>query len=585
MTVKTVTLTIDGQRVEIENGRTLLDAARKAGVKIPTLCHHPALRGEGACRLCLVELEDSKKLVTSCVFPVAEGMVVRTNTPEIREARKTIIELLIASHPQNCLTCVRNGDCELQRLAEEFGARNLRFEMSPKSLPKDTSSPALVRDPEKCILCGRCVRACSEVQGVSILGFAHRGPEAQVGPAFERGLGETPCVACGQCAAVCPVGAIYEKDSIEEVWCAIGDPERHVVVQVAPAVRAALGEEFGLPPGTRVTGKLAAALRRLGFDKVFDTQFAADLTIIEEGHEFIGRLKGGGRLPLITSCSPGWINYCENFFPEFVDNLSSCKSPQQMFGTLVKTYYASKAGIDPRKIYSVSVMPCTAKKYEAKRPEMNASGFQDVDAVLTTRELARMIKQAGINFVDLPDEDFDTPLGISTGAGTIFGVTGGVMEAALRTVYEVVTGEELPAIEFESVRGLEGIKEAEVELDGTQVRVAIANGLGNAARILNAVKSGEKTYHFIEIMACPTGCIGGGGQPRLGSLDVRAMRAQALYDEDRGMKLRKSHENPAVKALYSEFLGKPGSPKAHHLLHTGYKTPEEKGIRIVKAAV
>lgn len=585
VTVETVTLTIDGQRVEIEKGKTLLDAAKKAGIKIPTLCHHPALRNEGACRLCLVELDKSKKLVTSCVFPVEEGIAVRTNTPAIREARKTILELLIAGHPQDCLTCTRNGECELQTLAEEFGIRDIRFERSPKSFAKDTSSPSLVRDPEKCVLCGRCVRMCAEVQGVSVLGFTHRGPEVQVEPAFKRGLGEGPCVTCGQCASVCPVGAIYEKDSIEDIWNALGDPEKHVVVQVAPAVRAALGEEFGFEPGTSVTKKMAAALRRLGFDKVFDTQFTADLTILEEGHEFIGRLTEGSGLPLITSCSPGWINYCENFFPEFVDNLSSCKSPQQMFGALVKTYYASKFGIDPSKIYSVSVMPCTAKKYEAERPEMNSSGFKDVDAVLTTRELARMIKEAGIDFVNLPDEDFDAPLGISTGASTIFGVTGGVMEAALRTVYEVVTGENLDSIEFQCVRGLEGVKEAEIELNGKKVRVAVANGLGNAAKVLNSLRTGEKSYDFIEIMACPSGCIGGGGQPRNAGLEVKELRAKALYDEDRSMELRKSHENPAVKALYDEFLGKPGSPKSHHLLHTSYKTPEEKGIKVVKTAV
>jgi NADP-reducing hydrogenase subunit HndD len=585
VTLKNIALTIDGQRVEIQEGKTILEAAKEAGIKIPTLCHHPALEGGGACRLCLVELEGSKKFIPSCISPVEDGMVVRTSTPELREARRTLVELLIASHPQECLTCVRNGDCELQSLAEELGVRDIRFARTGRELASDESSPSLRRDPEKCILCGRCVEMCSQVQGISILGFSHRGSDVMVGPAFERGLGEVTCVACGQCASVCPVGAIYEQDHTRDVWNALANPELHVVVQVAPAVRAALGEEFGLAPGTRVTGKLAAALRRLGFHKIFDTQFSADLTIMEEGNEFLERFKAQERLPLITSCSPGWINYCENFFPEFTDNLSSCKSPQQMFGVLVKTYYASKSGVDPSKIYSVSVMPCTAKKYEAARSEMDASGFRDVDAVLTTRELARMIKEAGIDFTSLPDEDFDAPLGISTGAATIFGVTGGVMEAALRTVFELVTGRELPGIEFSPVRGLDGIKEAEVDLDGVKVQVAVASGLGNAAKVLEAVRNGEKEYHFIEIMACPSGCIGGGGQPRLADLEAKAMRAQALYMEDSHMELRKSHDNPEVKALYSEFLDKPGSHKAHQLLHTTYKTPEEKGIKAPAKAV
>ncbi len=585
MTLKNIALTIDGQRVEIQEGKTILEAAKEAGIKIPTLCHHPALEGGGACRLCLVELEGSKKFIPSCISPVEDGMVVRTSTPELREARRTLVELLIASHPQECLTCVRNGDCELQSLAEELGVRDIRFARTGRELASDESSPSLRRDPEKCILCGRCVEMCSQVQGISILGFSHRGSDVMVGPAFERGLGEVTCVACGQCASVCPVGAIYEQDHTRDVWNALANPELHVVVQVAPAVRAALGEEFGLAPGTRVTGKLAAALRRLGFHKIFDTQFSADLTIMEEGNEFLERFKAQERLPLITSCSPGWINYCENFFPEFTDNLSSCKSPQQMFGVLVKTYYASKSGVDPSKIYSVSVMPCTAKKNEAARSEMDESGFRDVDAVLTTRELARMIKEAGIDFTSLPDEDFDAPLGISTGAATIFGVTGGVMEAALRTVFELVTGRELPGSEFSPVRGLDGIKEAEVDLDGVKVQVAVASGLGNAAKVLEAVRNGEKEYHFIEIMACPSGCIGGGGQPRLADLEAKAMRAQALYMEDSHMELRKSHDNPEVKALYSEFLDKPGSHKAHQLLHTTYKTPEEKGIKAPAKAV
>lgn len=577
--VKEIVVTIDGKQMTTQEGKTVLEVAREAGINIPTLCHHPALEDVGACRLCLIEVEGRRGLSASCVYPVFDGMVVRTNTPEIRNARKDIVELLIARHPQECLTCPRNGSCELQALAYQYGIRDVRFKSKVKADDKDLSSPALIRDPAKCIVCGRCVRMCSSVQAVSALDFANRGLATTVGPAFEGGLNDSPCVSCGQCSRVCPVGAIEEQNHIERVEAALADPDKHVIVQVAPAVRAALGEEFGLEAGTSVTGKMVAALKQLGFDKVFDTQFTADLTILEEGTEFLHRLQNNGKLPLITSCSPGWVNFCETFYPEFMDNLSTCKSPQQMFGAMAKTYYPEKSGIDPASIYSVSVMPCTAKKAEAARPEMDASGYRDVDAVLTTRELAKLIRSAGIDFNSLLDEEFDTPMGLSTGAGTIFGVTGGVMEAALRTVYEKLTGRTLEQVEFSQVRGLEGVKEAVIDIDGTEVRLAVASGLGNAVTLLERVRSGEATYHFIEIMACPGGCIGGGGQPRSMDPDINSKRAKAVYAEDRSMEIRKSHENPAIEEAYKTFLGEPGSHKAHELLHTTYNAQKEgKGI-------
>lgn len=573
--VKEIVVTIDGKQITTQEGKTVLEVAREAGINIPTLCHHPALEDVGACRLCLIEVEGRRGLSASCVFPVFDGMVVRTNTPEIRSARKTVLELLIARHPQECLTCPRNNNCELQSLAYQYGINDLRFRSKVKSDEKDYSSEALLRDPAKCIVCGRCVRMCNMVQSVSALGFSRRGLATTVGPAFEKGLDNSPCVSCGQCSLVCPVAAIEEQDHIKRVEAALADPSKHVVVQVAPAVRAALGEEFGLPPGTSVTGKMAAALRRLGFDKVFDTQFTADLTILEEGTEFLQRLQTNGKLPLITSCSPGWINFCETFYPEFMDNLSTCKSPQQMFGAMVKTYYPEKSGIDPATIYSVSIMPCTAKKFEATRSGMDASGYTDVDAVLTTRELARLIRSAGIDFNSLPDEDFDTPMGLSTGAATLFGVTGGVMEAALRTVYEKLTGETLKQIEFCQVRGIRGVREAVIDIKGLEVRVAVASGLANAVSLLERIRSGEAMYHFIEIMACPGGCIGGGGQPRSMDPDINRKRAMAVYTEDESMTIRKSHENPAIIEAYNTFLGEPGSHKAHELLHTTYKAQKE----------
>ncbi|MGE5585159.1 MAG: NADH-dependent [FeFe] hydrogenase, group A6 [Bacillota bacterium] len=573
--VKALRLTIDGREVEAHEGETVLDAARRAGRDIPTLCYHPAVGRIGSCRVCVVEIEGARALPASCVTPVADGMVVHTNTPAVREARRTVLELLLAAHPHDCLKCERNGRCELQDLAMRLGIRSARFHREKDHRDLDASSPALVREPDKCVLCGRCVKVCNEVQAVGVLGFAYRGTRSCVTPMFERGLAESKCVSCGQCAKACPVGAISEKEEWERVLDAIADPDLHVVVQVAPAVRAAIGEEFGIPAGTAVTGKLATAFHRLGFDAVFDTQFAADLTIMEEGHELLERIKSRGKLPLITSCSPGWVRFCETFFPGFLGNVSSCKSPQQMMGAVIKTYYARKAGVVPERVFSVSVMPCTAKKYEAARPEMRASGVRDVDVALTTRELARMIKAAGIDFASLPDGEFDAPLGISTGAGTIFGATGGVMEAALRTVSEVVTKKPAGKVEFLEVRGLEGIREAAVDVGGQEVRIAVASGLANAARLLQRIREGKASFHFVEIMACPGGCVEGGGQPRSCDPEIAAKRAAALYAEDRHMKVRKSHENLAVRRLYDEFLGKPGSEVAHRLLHTAYRSAEE----------
>ncbi|MEW5866356.1 MAG: NADH-dependent [FeFe] hydrogenase, group A6 [Bacillota bacterium] len=572
---KALRLTIDGRVVEAYEGDTVLDAARRAGIDIPTLCYHPAVGRIGSCRVCVVEIEGARTLPASCVTPASDGMVVRTNTHAVREARRTVVELLLASHPQDCLECERNGRCELQDLAMRLGIRKARFQREKNYRKPDVSSPALVREPDRCVLCGRCVKVCNDMQGVGALGFAYRGTSAAVTPSFERGIAEARCVSCGQCAKVCPVGAIYEREEWERVFDAIADPDLLVVVQVAPAVRAAVGEEFGLSPGTPVTGKLATALRRLGFDAVFDTQFAADLTVMEEGHELLERVKSRGRLPLITSCSPGWVRYCEAFFPDFLGNLSTCKSPQQMMGALVKTYYARKASVAPDKIFSVSVMPCTAKKSEAARPEMTASGLRDVDVALTTRELARMIKAAGINLDDLPDGEFDAPLGISTGAGALFGVSGGVMEAALRTVCDVAAKKAPGGVEFTEVRGMHGIREAVLMVSGQELRVAVAHGLGNAGRLLQQIRDEKVSYHFIEVMACPGGCVEGGGQPRSCDPEIAFKRAAALYAEDRRAKVRKSHENLAVRRLYDEFLGEPGSEAAHKLLHTTYRSVEE----------
>ncbi|SFG69801.1 NAD(P)-dependent iron-only hydrogenase catalytic subunit [Desulfotomaculum arcticum] len=564
-----VSLTIDGIEVQAVPGTSVLEAAKKAGIKIPTLCYLEEINEIGACRICLVEVQGARTLQASCVTPVAPGMVVRTNTPAVRQARKLNLELIMSNHPQECLTCPRSTNCELQQLASELGITEIRFSGANPSYEPDFSSAALVRDPRKCILCRRCVSVCEKVQQVCAIAPQERGFNTIVAPAFLEPLGDTACVNCGQCALVCPTAAIHEKDQTAEVWAALSDPGKHVVVQTAPAVRVSIGEMFGLEPGSVVTGQLVAALRKLGFDKVFDTDFTADLTIMEEGSELLQRMQNGGQLPLITSCSPGWIKFIEHFYPGLLPHLSTCKSPQQMFGALAKTYYAEKSGIDPADIFVVSIMPCTAKKFEAGRQEMNGSGCQDVDVALTTRELGKMLKEAGIDFNSLAEEDYDHPLGISTGAGVIFGSTGGVMEAALRTAYELVTGQALPALDFEEVRGLEGIKEASVDLNGTVLNVAVAHGLANAREMMERVQNG-KQYHFIEIMCCPGGCIGGGGQPIPTTREIRAQRAAGIYSADKSMELRKSHENPAVQALYKEFLGEPLGHQSHELLHTHY---------------
>ncbi len=568
-----VNLTIDGIKVNVPANYTVLEAAREANVNIPTLCYLKDVQQIGACRLCLVE-GGGRGLQAACVLPVTEGMNIKTNTPAIRKARKINLELLLSAHNRECTSCVRNRNCELQQLCNEYGVNEYPYDGAKPDYTIDEVSPSIVRDNSKCILCRRCVATCNKIQQIGAIGVSKRGMKSVVGVVYGKSLADSPCINCGQCIVACPVGALHEKDSTKEVWNALSNPDLHVVVQPAPAVRAALGEEFGLPVGTSVTGKLAASLRRLGFAKVFDTDFAADVTIMEEGTEFINRLTNGGALPLITSCSPGWIKYCETFYPEFIPNLSSCKSPHEMAGALIKSYYAEKNGIDPKNIFVVSVMPCTAKKFEAKRGELSNNGLQDVDAVITTRELAKMIRTAGIDFARLPDEDFDDLMGESTGAAVIFGATGGVMEAALRTVYEVVTGKELENVDFTAVRGIEGVKEATINVGGKDVRVAVAHGSGNASALLEKVKAGEK-YDFIEIMGCPGGCVTGGGQPIINAKDLcyinpKELRAKALYDEDASKTLRKSHENPSVKKLYADFLGEPNSHKAHELLHTHY---------------
>ena len=569
-----VTLTIDGVQVTVPSTYTVLDAAREAGINIPTLCYLKDVNAIGACRLCVVEIQGARGLQAACVSPVAEGQVVCTNNEKLRKSRKTNLELILSNHNRECTSCVRSGNCELQKLCLEYGVDEYRFDGNLSSEMYDDVSPSLVRDNSKCINCRRCVAACKNMQGIGAIGVSGRGFKAEVGCVYGESLADSPCVYCGQCILACPVGALKEKDSIQDVYAAFA-AGKHVVVQPAPAVRATIGEEFGYPVGTSVTGKLATALRRLGFAKVFDTDFGADLTIMEEGTELLGRLQNGGALPMITSCSPGWINYCETFYPEFIPNLSSCKSPHEMEGAMIKTYYAEKAGIDPKDIYVVSVMPCTAKKFEAQRPELGSGGLKDVDAVLTVRELAKMIKNAGIDFRRLPDGDFDSLLGESTGAAVIFGATGGVMEAALRTVYEKVTGKVLEDVNFMAVRGTEGVKEAEIDLNGTKITVAVANGTKNAAKVLDAVKNGEKNYTFIEVMGCPGGCVCGGGTPIVNAtdksyIDLKAERAKALYNEDASKAVRKSHENSEVKKIYEEFLGEPNSHKAHELLHTHY---------------
>ena len=574
-----VNITIDNIKIEVPKDYTVLEAAKHANISIPTLCFLKDINEIGACRMCVVEIQGARSLQAACVYPVSEGLVVRTQTPAVREARKVTLELILSNHDKKCLTCVRSRNCELQKLAEELNINEIRFEGETHHMPLDNFSPSIVRDPNKCILCRRCVSMCKNIQKVAVIDTVGRGFNTIVSSVFNMSLNEVPCTMCGQCINVCPVGALREKDNTQKVWEALADKDLHVVVQTAPAVRVALGEEFGMPIGSRVTGRMVTALKNLGFNKVFDTDTAADLTIMEEGTELINRIKNGGTLPLITSCSPGWIKFCEHNYPEFLNNLSSCKSPHEMFGAVLKSYYAEKTGIDPAKIFVVSIMPCTAKKFEAQRPELSSTGYADVDVVLTTRELGRMIRETGMNFKDLPDSTFDDPIGEATGAGVIFGATGGVMEAALRTVADILTGKDHKDIEYIDVRGTEGIKEAQIDIGGLKLKAAVAHGLGNARKLMDKIKAGEAEYHFIEIMACPGGCVNGGGQPIQPSevrswIDLRAERAKAIYEEDRDMAIRKSHENEKVQKLYKEYFQEPGSHKAHELLHTHYAARE-----------
>lgn len=565
-----ISLTIDGKKVQTLEGTTVLRAAKQAGITIPTLCYLKGVNALGGCRICVVDA-GGRTLQAACTLPATEGMVVQTNTAEVREARRINMDLILSDHDMSCLTCDRSGNCELQETSQKLGMTDLEYAGENLKHELDHTSPALVRDPNKCILCRRCVATCQDVQKIGVIGATERGFKTIVEPVFKQSLGEVACINCGQCVQSCPVGALTIIDETQKVWNALSDPEMHVVVQTAPSVRAALGECFGMDIGTRVTGKMVASLRSLGFDKVFDTDFAADLTIMEEGTEFIHRIQENRDLPMITSCSAGWIKFMEHNYHDFIPHMSTCKSPQQMMGAIIKSYYAQQNGIDPQKIFSVSIMPCSAKKFEAARPEMG----DDVDVVITTQELAKMVKQAGIDFTRLEDEKFDEILGDSSGAAVIFGVTGGVMEAALRTVSEILTGEALERVEFDSVRGMSGVKEATLEIAGMDVKIAVAHGTGNARKLLDAVRAGEKEYHFIEVMACPGGCINGGGQPIVPAkvkmeCDPKALRARALYDEDEAKTIRKSHDNPSISRIYKDFLGEPGSHRSHALLHTKY---------------
>ncbi len=579
-----INMTINGIQVSVPKEYTVLLAAREAGIDIPTLCYLKDINEIAACRVCVVEVDINgvpmRNLPASCVLQVQEGMNVRTNTQKVRNAVRMNVELILANHNRECLTCLRNGTCELQKLCDELGIKDIEFEGEKRESKIDNLSHSIVRDSSKCILCGRCISTCRDVQGIGVLDFVNRGFNTEVAPAFDYSMKDVDCIYCGQCIQACPVAALRERTYIDDVWDAIDDPDKFVVVQTAPAVRASLGEEFGLPVGTRVTGKMVTALKMLGFDKVFDTNFSADLTIMEEGTELLQRVQNGGKLPMITSCSPGWIRYCEMKYPDFLDNLSTCKSPQQMFGAILKSYYAEKEGIDPKNIVSVSVMPCTSKKTEANRPEMEVEGLRDVDFSITTRELGDMIKQARISFNKLPDGNADSIMGEYSGAGAIFGATGGVMEAALRTVADILTGKDLDQIEYKEVRGIEGVKEASVVLPisgkDTEIKVAIAHGTKNAAKVLDSIRSGEKEYHFIEVMACPGGCVHGGGQSHVSAknrleVNPKISRANALYDEDKSRAIRKSHKNPEVIKLYEDYLKEPNGHLSHKLLHTHYK--------------
>ena len=575
--MKMINLKINDLPVTVPEGTTILEAARKLAIDIPTLCFLKDINEIGACRICVVEVKGMRNLVASCVYPVAEGMEVYTNSKRVFASRKIDLELILSTHKKKCLSCVRSGNCELQKLCKDFRVydEDVYAGENPQHDFDDTAKH-MFRDNDKCVLCRRCVAACQKWQSVGVIGPNDRGFATHIGCAFEQNLGDVACVSCGQCIVVCPTGAIAEKDNTKDVWRALSDPHKHVVVQTAPSIRVTLGEAFDLPIGTNVKGKMVSALRRLGFDAVFDTDLAADMTIVEEANELVERLKKGGTLPMITSCSPGWVNYCEHYYPEFVENLSSCKSPQQMFGALTKTWYAKRMGLDPKDIFVVGIMPCTAKKFEVAREDEAAAGVPDVDVALTTRELARMIDRAGINFAELPDEEFDSPMGESTGAAAIFGATGGVMEAALRTAASWLTGSDGAPVDFVEVRGVEGVKEATYQVGDLTLNVAVASGLANAKRLLDSVKSGEKTYHFIEIMGCPGGCVNGGGQPvqpaRIRNwVDLKSLRAAALYQEDKDLPLRKSHENPTLQQIYKEFLKSPGSHVAHQVLHTSYR--------------
>lgn len=576
METKMLNIKINGNDYSVPYGTTVLEAARMANIEIPTLCYLKDINEIGACRLCLVEIKGARGPVTACVYPIErDGTEIFTNTPKIRQMRKMNLELLLSNHNKHCLSCIRSTSCELQKLCLDYGVEDSRYTGEMTASTPDESSLSIVRDNSKCVLCRRCSATCAKVQGIGVIGANNRGFDTAIGCAFDAPLASTSCVNCGQCIEACPTGALHEVDETEKVFAALADETKHVVVQTAPSVRAGIAEEFGAPIGTDGEGKMVAALRRLGFANVFDTDFGADLTIMEEANEFLSRFKNGGKLPMITSCSPGWVKFCEHYYPEFTENLSTCKSPQQMLGAILKTYYAQKMGWDPKDIVSVSIMPCTAKKFEVKRDDQDAAGVADVDIALTTRELARMIRRAGIDFNSLPEEKFDAPLGISTGAGVIFGATGGVMEAALRTAVFAFTGTNPEKVDFVDVRGTDGWKEASYTVAGVTLNIAVASGLKNAANLLDAVKSGEKNYQFIEIMCCPGGCVNGGGQPVVDSatrmkVDVQAKRAAVLYNLDKNMPLRMSHENPAIRELYDEFLGEPNGHKAHELLHTTY---------------